>query len=370
MAVPLHADPRQKAAGTDYAPIPPVNCASAPGSVAARHSGPSARWWPTVAGRYADSRGRTLLTRCAVVVVGVLVFVGLTEAVSVVGRGLVSSPPSTPAVADEPVVLRPVQARRDPVVDSGRGCPWRVMSHRRRSVGTAQRRARRMGGRVHRGAVGVDGVTAMTAMAGGARSFGRSRPGGRELSPLSAARHAPCRSRSTAPATIRPCNVRTVRVPTQGSIDSRSVEDGSAIRRRRECTTCGRRFTTFERVEEAALVVAKRSGHRVPFSAGKVVAGVTAACKGRPVTDVAIAALAGEVEELARSSSSPQHRGHRAGGPRSAPVVSTMSPTCASRASTRASTMPRTSHESCASRGRRCAGPDGNGARPALIAVS
>ena len=51
---------------------------------------------------------------------------------------------------------------------------------------------------------------------------------------------------------------------------------GLQIRRRRECTTCGRRFTTFERFEGPSLVVTKRSGRRVPFAAAKVVAGVTA----------------------------------------------------------------------------------------------
>jgi transcriptional repressor NrdR len=65
---------------------------------------------------------------------------------------------------------------------------------------------------------------------------------------------------------------------------------------------CNRRFTTFERVEEAVLVVTKRSGRRVPFMATKVVAGVAAACKGRPVSDAAIGALAVEVEDLVRSS--------------------------------------------------------------------
>src|SRR3954465_2733124 len=66
-------------------------------------------------------------------------------------------------------------------------------------------------------------------------------------------------------------------------VDSRLADDGGAIRRRRECLNCGRRFTTFERVEEAPLVVVKRSGDRLPFDRAKVVAGLWAAWKNRPV---------------------------------------------------------------------------------------
>jgi len=80
------------------------------------------------------------------------------------------------------------------------------------------------------------------------------------------------------------------------------VEGGVSIRRRRECTACGRRFTTFERFEGPSLVITKRSGRRVPFAAAKVVAGVTAACKGRPVSAASIGALAEDVEALVRSS--------------------------------------------------------------------
>lgn len=80
-------------------------------------------------------------------------------------------------------------------------------------------------------------------------------------------------------------------------VDSRTADDGSAIRRRRECLECGHRFTTFERVEEAPLVVVKRSGDRVPFDRGKIEAGVAAAAKGRPVGDDQLAALASELEE-------------------------------------------------------------------------
>ena len=80
-------------------------------------------------------------------------------------------------------------------------------------------------------------------------------------------------------------------------VDSRAADDGSTIRRRRECLDCGRRFTTYERVEEVPLVVVKRSGQRQPFDATKLVAGVRAAAKGRPLTDDQLTRLAADVEE-------------------------------------------------------------------------
>jgi transcriptional repressor NrdR len=81
------------------------------------------------------------------------------------------------------------------------------------------------------------------------------------------------------------------------------AEEGGAIRRRRECLGCGRRFTTFERVEGAPLWVAKRSGQREPFDRAKVVSGVRAACKGRPITDAQMEELAQRVEDALRSES-------------------------------------------------------------------
>lgn len=66
-------------------------------------------------------------------------------------------------------------------------------------------------------------------------------------------------------------------------IDSRPSEDGSAIRRRRECNTCGRRFTTFERIEENPIMVVKRDGRREPFEREKVAIGIRKACEKRPI---------------------------------------------------------------------------------------
>ena len=68
-------------------------------------------------------------------------------------------------------------------------------------------------------------------------------------------------------------------------VDSREVDEGQVIRRRRSCSSCGRRFTT---VEEAVLAVVKRSGVTEPFSRDKVVRGVARACQGRPVDEDAL----------------------------------------------------------------------------------
>jgi transcriptional repressor NrdR len=84
-------------------------------------------------------------------------------------------------------------------------------------------------------------------------------------------------------------------------VDSREVEQGGAVRRRRECLACGFRFTTFERVG-ASVVVLKRSGQREQFDRSKVAAGVRAACKNRPVGEEQIEAIVAAVEDLARRS--------------------------------------------------------------------
>lgn len=82
-------------------------------------------------------------------------------------------------------------------------------------------------------------------------------------------------------------------------LDSRTAEDGAAIRRRRECQECGRRFTT---AETAMLSVAKRSGATEPFSRAKVVSGVRKACQGRPVSEDELALLAQRVEDALRAT--------------------------------------------------------------------
>ncbi|BDZ43865.1 hypothetical protein GCM10025865_31640 [Paraoerskovia sediminicola] len=86
-------------------------------------------------------------------------------------------------------------------------------------------------------------------------------------------------------------------------VDSRTSDDGSSIRRRRQCPACQRRFTT---VETASLSVVKRSGATEPFSRDKVVGGARKACQGRPVNEDDLAILAQRVEEAIRSAGSAE----------------------------------------------------------------
>ena len=93
-------------------------------------------------------------------------------------------------------------------------------------------------------------------------------------------------------------------------VDSRASDDGTSIRRRRQCPECGRRFTT---VETASLAVTKRSGATEPFSREKVLAGVRKACQGRPVTEDDLALLAQRVEESVRSTGVAEVEAHEVG---------------------------------------------------------
>jgi transcriptional repressor NrdR len=93
-------------------------------------------------------------------------------------------------------------------------------------------------------------------------------------------------------------------------IDSRTTEDGTAIRRRRACPECNRRFTT---IETATLLVVKRSGVTEPFSRNKVVSGVRKACQGRPVTEDQLAQLAQRVEESIRAAGVAELPTHEVG---------------------------------------------------------
>ena len=93
-------------------------------------------------------------------------------------------------------------------------------------------------------------------------------------------------------------------------MDSRVTDDGSSIRRRRQCPECGRRFTT---VETASLAVVKRSGATEPFSRAKVLVGVRKACQGRPVTEDDLARLAQRVEETIRSQGTAEVDAHEVG---------------------------------------------------------
>ena len=93
-------------------------------------------------------------------------------------------------------------------------------------------------------------------------------------------------------------------------LDSRVADDGGAIRRRRSCPECGKRFST---VEQMQLVVLKRSGATEPFTREKAVAGVRKACKGRPVTEDQLACLGQEVENTLRTSGYAEVPAHEVG---------------------------------------------------------
>ena len=93
-------------------------------------------------------------------------------------------------------------------------------------------------------------------------------------------------------------------------VDSRETSDGDAIRRRRSCPQCGRRFTT---LEETSLMVVKRSGVTEPFSRGKIISGVRKACQGRPVGEDSLAQLAQQVEETVRAAGTAEVRAHDVG---------------------------------------------------------
>lgn len=79
-------------------------------------------------------------------------------------------------------------------------------------------------------------------------------------------------------------------------IDSRACDDGFVIRRRRECQFCGRRFTTYERIERASIKVIKRDGTREPFDRLKLKNGLEIACRKRPVTDAQIEEILTQIE--------------------------------------------------------------------------
>jgi transcriptional repressor NrdR len=100
------------------------------------------------------------------------------------------------------------------------------------------------------------------------------------------------------------------RHPDSRVVDSRTADDGTVIRRRRQCPECERRFTT---VEQVTLAVVKRSGVTEPFHRDKVVSGVRKACKGRPVNEDALAQLAQRVEDDIRAGGSAEVPAHEVG---------------------------------------------------------
>jgi len=100
------------------------------------------------------------------------------------------------------------------------------------------------------------------------------------------------------------------RVGDSRVLDSRDTDDGTAIRRRRSCPECSRRFTT---IESVSVQVLKRSGALEPFSRDKIVGGVRKACQGRPVNEDALALLAQQVEETVRGTGVCEVQAHEIG---------------------------------------------------------
>ena len=81
-------------------------------------------------------------------------------------------------------------------------------------------------------------------------------------------------------------------------VDSREGKDGLVIRRRRECLSCSRRFTSYERIDEIPYMVVKKDGTREPFDRNKLLSGLRKACEKRPVSPAALEAVADEVETM------------------------------------------------------------------------
>ncbi len=92
-------------------------------------------------------------------------------------------------------------------------------------------------------------------------------------------------------------------LPDSKVVDSRPEKDGSAIRRRRECESCGKRFTTHERIEEMLPLVQKKDGRREPFDRLKVIAGIKKACEKRPVSVESIEKMVDRLESRLQESS-------------------------------------------------------------------
>ena len=104
------------------------------------------------------------------------------------------------------------------------------------------------------------------------------------------------------------CSYRDSRV-----VDSRAVEDGTSIRRRRECPDCGRRFTTYEKYEETPLVVSKKDGRRELFDAKKLLGGLLKAFEKRPVPYERVQEIADSVERELRMNGESEVESTRIG---------------------------------------------------------
>ena len=90
-------------------------------------------------------------------------------------------------------------------------------------------------------------------------------------------------------------------------VDSRESKDGDSIRRRRECILCGRRFTSYERIDEIPYMVVKKDGRRETFERNKIMAGLLRACEKRPISAVQLEAIVTEVEKAVQDSSDREY---------------------------------------------------------------
>jgi transcriptional repressor NrdR len=86
-------------------------------------------------------------------------------------------------------------------------------------------------------------------------------------------------------------------------VDSRESKDGDSIRRRRECMQCGRRFTSYERIDEIPYMVIKKDGRRETFDRSKIMAGLLRACEKRPISSVQLEAIVDSIEKFVQESS-------------------------------------------------------------------
>jgi len=96
-------------------------------------------------------------------------------------------------------------------------------------------------------------------------------------------------------------------------VDSRSTQEGSAIRRRRECLKCGKRFTTYEYIEEVSLMVIKKDNRREPFDRKKILSGVIRACEKRPVSMEKMEEIVTQVERSIQKRSDREVASSRIG---------------------------------------------------------
>jgi transcriptional repressor NrdR len=85
-------------------------------------------------------------------------------------------------------------------------------------------------------------------------------------------------------------------------VDSRESKDGDSIRRRRECLDCGRRFTSYERIDEIPYMVVKKDGKRESFERNKILAGLLRACEKRPISTTQLETIADQVEKVVQDS--------------------------------------------------------------------